>query len=82
MEKQPAYMYSGREVCLVNILFALVVNGCMGRNQLTEVVHNTSGENLLGNVLRLFAYRLLQANGILQFSERGFNSPAQVVKVL
>ena len=26
-EKQPAYMYSDRKVCLVNILFALVANG-------------------------------------------------------
>ena len=31
-EKQTAYMYSGRKVCLVNILFALVVNGYMSGN--------------------------------------------------
>ena len=75
-------MYSNRKVGFVGMLSVLFLNDYVRGNQFRKVVHSKSGKNLLENVLRLFCVKMKQADGVLQFSEGGFNAPAQGVKPL
>ncbi len=45
-------------------------------NQFIEVVHGKAGKDFLVNELHLFCVKMLEPNGVFQFTERGFNPPA------
>jgi len=53
----------------------------MRGNPFTEVVHDQSCKNLLGNMIRLFALELTQTDRILQVTETGFNAPAHMIQL-
>ena len=69
-------MYSDRKVSSVGVFSVKVLNDYTGSNQFRKVVHSKSGEDLLENVLRLFSMKIKKTNGVLEFSEGSFNSPA------
>ena len=65
-KKLSANMYRDREVCFISIL-AVGFPYDYGRgNQLSKVVHDESGKDLLVYVLHLFCVKVEQANCVFQ----------------
>ena len=50
-------------------------------NQFIEVVHGKAGKDFLVNELHLFCVKMLETDGIFQFTERGFNPPAHSIEL-
>ena len=73
-------MYGDGEVCFIGILTIGFLDDYGRGNQLSKVVHDEPGKNLLVYVLHLFCVEMEQTNSIFQFAERGFNPPAHIVE--
>jgi hypothetical protein len=54
-----ANMYSGREIDLIGIFFAILLNDYRQGNQLIEVVHSEAGKDFLVDELHLFCVKML-----------------------
>ena len=61
-EKLSAYMYCDREVCLIGILSICFLDDYVRSNQLSKVVHDESGKDLLVYVLHLFCVKMQQTH--------------------
>ena len=57
-----AYMYCDREVCFISILGVGFLDDYVRGNQLSKVVHDESGKDLLVYVLHLFCVKVEQAH--------------------
>ena len=75
-------MYCDREVCFIGILAVGFLDDYGRGNQLSKVVHDESGKDLLVYVLHFFCVEVEQTNSIFQFAERGFNAPTHIVEFL
>ena len=73
-------MYSNRKVSFAGMLSVMLLNDYVRGNQFRKVVHSKPGKYLLENVLCLFCVKMEQSNGILQLSERCFNTPAHSIE--
>ncbi len=80
-EELSANMYSGREVDLVGIFSVFLLNDYGLGNQFIEVVHGKAGKDFLVNELHLFCVKMLETDGIFQFTERCFNPPAHGIEL-
>lgn len=52
-------MYSGREIDLIGIFFAILLNDYGLGNQMIEVVHSETGKDFLVDELHLFCMKML-----------------------
>ena len=77
-----ANMYGDSEVCFIGIFCIGFLDDYVRSNQLSKVVHDQSGKDLLVYVLHLFCVEMEKAYGILEFPERGFNPPTHIIKFL
>ena len=59
-----ANMYGNREVCFIGILTVGFLDDYGRGNQLSKVVHDQSGKDLLVYVLHFFCVEVEQADGI------------------
>ena len=75
-----AYMYCDREVCFISILGVGFLDDYVRGNQLSKVVHDESGKDLLVYVLHLFCVEMQQTDRVFQFPEGCFNAPAHIVQ--
>ena len=80
-EELSANMYSGREIDLVGIFSVFLLNDYGLGNQFIEVVHGKAGKDFLVNELHLFCVKMLEPDGVFQFTERGFNPPAHGIEL-
>lgn len=80
-EELSANMYGGREIDLVGIFSIFLLNDYGLGNQFIEVVHGKSGKDFLVNELHLFCVKMLEPDGVFQFTERGFNPPAHGILI-
>ena len=76
-------MNSAGVVQLVSMLGFIPVffQGGSGGNHFAEIIQDQARPNLLLDVIELFRMKTGQANRILQFSERGFNSPTHMIQL-
>ena len=79
-KKLSANLYSNREICFARVFSVELLNDYVRGNQFSEVVHDQSGKDLLGNVLHLFCVKVEQADSIFEFAERGFNAPTHTIE--
>ena len=75
-------MYRDGKVCFISILTVGFLDDYGRGNQLSKVIHDQSGKDLLVYVLHLFCVKVKQSYSILQFPERCFYTPAHIVKLL
>ena len=75
-----ANMYGGRKIDLVGIFSVFLLNDYGLGNQFIEVVHGKAGKDFLVNELHLFCVKMLETDGIFQFTERCFNPPAVLIQ--
>ena len=80
-EELSANVYGGREIDLVGIFSAFLVNDYGLGNQFIEVVHGKAGKDFLVNELHLFCVEMLETDGVFQFTERSFNPPAHGIEL-
>ena len=75
-------MNSTGVVQLVSMLGFIPVffQGGSGGDHFAEIIQDQARPNLLLDVIELFRMKTRQANCILQFSERGFNSPTHMIR--
>ena len=57
-KKLSANLYSNREICFARAFSVELLNDYVRGNQFSEVVHDQSGKDLLGNVLHLFCVKM------------------------
>ena len=74
-------MYSSGKVGFISIFSVFILNDSVSGNQFSKVVHDETGKDLLEDVLHLFCVKTEQAKGVLQFTERGFNTPAHGIEL-
>ena len=80
-EELSANMYGGREIDFVSIFSVFLLNDYGLGNQFIEVVHGKSGKDFLVNELHLFCVKMLEPDGVFQFTERCFNPPAHGIEL-
>lgn len=67
---------------LVNMFGVLLFHCYMGSDQLAEIIQCQPGPDLLDDKIRFPAVKSRQTDGIFEFAERCFHTPAPVVKLL
>ena len=72
----------GREIKLVHMGNCTVEDGGVRCHQFAKIVQDQACEDFLSDELRSFRVKMLQANGMLEIAEGGFNAPALVIHFL
>ena len=81
-EELSASVYSSSKVCLIGEFCIRRRNDYVRGNQFGKVVHNKAGKDFLVNVLHFFCVEMKKANGVLEFTERGFDTPTHTIEIL
>ena len=72
----------GGEIKLVHMGSCTIENGGVRCYQFAKIVQDQACEDFLSDELRSFRVKMLQANGMLEITESGFNAPALVIHFL
>ena len=63
-EELSANMYSGREIDLIGVFSAFLLNDYGLGNHFIEIVHSKPGKDFLADELHLFCVEMLEANRV------------------
>ena len=75
-------MYSGREIDLIGVFSAFLLNDYGLGNHFIEVVHGKTGEDFLVDELHLFCVKMLETDRVFQLAKRSLNAPPHCIQFL